>query len=95
MDVRSAANSSRYVRGSHQDYDDWASLTGDKSWGSKSMAHYMRKHQTLEPFTNDAKQRATMPTVDEFHGTDGELCCFFNARIWVLWGAPGLLFVWP
>jgi len=34
-----------YVRGSLQDYDDWATLVGDDGWDATSMQHYMRKHQ--------------------------------------------------
>jgi choline dehydrogenase-like flavoprotein len=34
-----------YVRGSLQDYDDWASLVGDAGWAAASMQRYMRKHQ--------------------------------------------------
>ena len=40
---------SRYVRGSSQDYDDWAALADDPTWSHTEMMHYMRKHQTLEP----------------------------------------------
>ena len=42
-------NLSRYVRGSNQDYDDWAALAEDKGWAHAEMIQYMRKHQTLEP----------------------------------------------
>jgi choline dehydrogenase-like flavoprotein len=34
-----------YVRGSLQDYDNWASFVGDDGWSGASMMHYMRKHQ--------------------------------------------------
>lgn len=34
-----------YVRGSEQDYDDWAALTGDEGWSAEHMQQYMRKHQ--------------------------------------------------
>jgi choline dehydrogenase-like flavoprotein len=34
-----------YVRGSMQDYDNWASLVGDDGWAATSMQRYMRKHQ--------------------------------------------------
>lgn len=39
----------RYVRGSTQDYDDWAALAEDQGWSHAEMINYMRKHQTLEP----------------------------------------------
>ena len=41
--------SPRYVRGSTQDYDDWAALAEDQGWSHAEMINYMRKHQTLEP----------------------------------------------
>lgn len=41
----SGINYMMYVRGSLQDYDDWAALTGDDGWSAEEMQHYMRKHQ--------------------------------------------------
>lgn len=38
-----------YVRGSSQDYDNWASITGDDGWSASSMQPYMRKHQVRDP----------------------------------------------
>ena len=60
-----------YVRGSLADYDDWAAITGDESWGSKYMSGYMRKHQTLEPIEDTVTDRSVMPFVGEHHGTSG------------------------
>ena len=34
-----------YVRGSTQDYDDWAELAEDEGWRAEIMQSYMRKHQ--------------------------------------------------
>lgn len=34
-----------YVRGSLQDYDDWAELAEDEGWSAETMQLYMRKHQ--------------------------------------------------
>ena len=34
-----------YVRGSRQDYDDWAELAEDEGWSADVMLQYMRKHQ--------------------------------------------------
>lgn len=34
-----------YVRGSMEDYDNWASFVGDEGWSAASMQGYMRKHQ--------------------------------------------------
>jgi len=36
-----------YVRGSKQDYDDWAALVEDEGWSADIMLHYMRKHQVI------------------------------------------------
>jgi choline dehydrogenase-like flavoprotein len=68
----------RYVRGSTADYDDWAELTGDKSWGAKDMSHYMRKHQTLEPVDENILDRTQYPFVGENHGTSGPCRTSFN-----------------
>lgn len=38
-------NAMGYVRGSTEDYDNWASLVGDDGWSAESMQRYMRKHQ--------------------------------------------------
>lgn len=37
-----------YVRGSMQDYDDWASIVGDEGWSGSSMQQYMRRHQVCD-----------------------------------------------
>lgn len=34
-----------YVRGSKQDYNDWAELAEDEGWSADIMQQYMRKHQ--------------------------------------------------
>lgn len=39
-----------YVRGSLQDYNDWADLCEDKGWSAESMYHYLRKHQVFSSF---------------------------------------------
>ena len=49
------------VRGSLQDYDDWAIITGDEGWNAENMMNYMRKHQTLEPIDASVTDRTTMP----------------------------------
>lgn len=41
----SGINYMMYVRGSSQDYDDWAELAKDEGWSAKVMNEYMRKHQ--------------------------------------------------
>jgi len=56
----SAINGLLYIRGQHQDYDDWAKL-GAHGWGY---------HDVLPYFKRSENTRA-LPT--EFHGTQGEL----------------------
>ncbi|OAP60258.1 hypothetical protein AYL99_05260 [Fonsecaea erecta] len=74
----SAINYMMYVRGSDQDYDDWAELVNDPSWSSANMKQYMRKHQTLEPIDERITERSTMPFVGENHGTSGPVRTSFN-----------------
>ena len=74
----SAINYQMYVRGSEQDYDDWAAIAEDEGWGSREMMQYMRKHQTLEPIDEGIVDRTTMPFVGEFHGTSGPVRTSFN-----------------
>ena len=49
MSLETVLTLARYVRGSNQDYDDWAALADDPTWSHAEMIQYMRKHQTLEP----------------------------------------------
>ncbi|PNS21728.1 Cellobiose dehydrogenase [Sphaceloma murrayae] len=77
----SAINYMMYVRGSDQDYDDWAELVGDKGWSQKVMKQYMRKHQTLEPIDPNVAKLDTMPFVGEHHGTDGPVRTSFNPTV--------------
>jgi choline dehydrogenase-like flavoprotein len=74
----SGINYMMYVRGSDQDYDDWAELTKDPSWSSAEMKQYMRKHQTLEPIDERVTDRTCMPFVGENHGTSGPVRTSFN-----------------
>ena len=67
-----------YVRGSLQDYDDWAIISGDNSWNAEALMPYMRKHQTLEPIDDSVTDRSTMPFVGEYHGTSGPAKTSFN-----------------
>ncbi|KAJ5099068.1 Dehydrogenase citC [Penicillium argentinense] len=77
----SGINYMMYVRGSRQDYNDWAELAEDEGWSADVMQHYMRKHQTLEPIDPSIKDRTTMPFVGEFHGTSGPVRTSFNDTI--------------
>ena len=74
----SGINFMMYVRGSTQDYDDWAILADDPSWGSEKMDHYMRKHQTLDPIDEHVAHRTTMRFVAKNHGTSGPVHTSFN-----------------
>lgn len=67
-----------YVRGSTEDYDDWAVIADDPSWSGENMKQYMRKHQTLEPIDDSVTDRSTMPFVGENHGTSGPVRTSFN-----------------
>ena len=74
----SGINYMMYVRGSTQDYDDWAILADDPSWGSDTMNQYMRKHQTLDPVDEAVVHRSAIPYVDKNHGTSGPVHTSFN-----------------
>jgi len=43
-----------YVRGSLQDYDDWAELAEDEGWSAETMQLYMRKHQVCADIVTSA-----------------------------------------
>ncbi|KAF7720040.1 Glucose-methanol-choline oxidoreductase [Penicillium ucsense] len=77
----SGINYMMYVRGSTQDYDDWAELAEDDGWRAEVMQGYMRKHQTLEPYDEAITDRSTMPLVGEFHGTTGPVRTSFNDTV--------------
>ncbi|RMZ78267.1 hypothetical protein DV737_g3982, partial [Chaetothyriales sp. CBS 132003] len=74
----SAINYMMYVRGSDADYDDWATIVGDKQWSWSEMKKYMLKHQTLEPIDEKVTDRSTKPFVSENHGTSGPIHTSFN-----------------
>ncbi|EPS31787.1 hypothetical protein PDE_06745 [Penicillium oxalicum 114-2] len=77
----SGINYMMYVRGSTQDYDDWAELVEDDGWRADIMQQYMRRHQTLEPYDEAMTDRSTMPLVGEFHGTTGPVRTSFNDTV--------------
>ncbi|KAL6237830.1 hypothetical protein BDW75DRAFT_228356 [Aspergillus navahoensis] len=70
----SAINYMMYVRGSLQDYDDWAALVDDEGWSAASMKAYMRKHQPVNP----ESKFAASPIAPEHHGTTGPIRTSFN-----------------
>ena len=69
--------SPRYVRGSTQDYDDWAALAEDQGWSHAEMINYMRKHQTLEPIDESITEVKRLSPLANAHGlleeTDGRV----------------------
>ncbi|KAL4900424.1 hypothetical protein BDW74DRAFT_188273 [Aspergillus multicolor] len=75
----SAINYMMYVRGSLQDYDDWAEITGDAGWSASSMKAFMRRHQTLDPPNPSAASlTSASPIAPEHHGTTGPIKTSFN-----------------
>jgi hypothetical protein len=58
----------RYVRGSTQDYDNWAALAEDQGWSHAEMINYMRKHQTLEPIDETIIEVKRLPPLVNAHG---------------------------
>lgn len=70
-----------YVRGSTNDYNDWAELTNDDTWSASNMTKYMRKHQKLEPFDPAITDTSTMHIVEEHHGRDGPIHTSFNPAL--------------
>ncbi|KAL4745204.1 hypothetical protein BDW72DRAFT_187042 [Aspergillus terricola var. indicus] len=73
----SAINGMMYVRGSLQDYDDWAVLADDEGWSAKAMKPYMRKHQTLAAIS-PGETKGSSPLVHEHHGASGPIQTSFN-----------------
>ncbi|KXN83424.1 Alcohol dehydrogenase [acceptor] [Leucoagaricus sp. SymC.cos] len=62
-------NAMFYTRGTADDYDRWARVTGDSGWSWKEMIPYFKKH---EHWTSPAEPRNTTgqfdPSVHGFHG---------------------------
>jgi choline dehydrogenase-like flavoprotein len=58
----------RYVRGSTQDYDNWAALAEDQGWSHAEMINYMRKHQTLEPIDKSITEVKRLFLLVNAHG---------------------------
>jgi len=42
-----------YLRGSPQDYDNWAEVTGDPSWSYNSVMDYFKKHENYDGLWKD------------------------------------------
>lgn len=56
----SSTNAMAYVRGQHQDYDDWAAA-GNQGWSYREVLPYFKRSEHNENFAN------------EYHGREGEL----------------------
>ncbi|KAI1338705.1 aryl-alcohol dehydrogenase [Xylariaceae sp. FL0016] len=76
----SGINYMMYVRGSKQDYDDWAELLDDPSWGAAELNRYFMKHETMDPIPPETVDRSTFPFVADYHGTDGPIHTSFNEQ---------------
>lgn len=76
----SAINYLMYVRGSRNDYEGWAEVCGDKSWGWEGLAPYFRKHQTLDKTELKWKDPQFHPhgELEKYHGTEGPIHTSFN-----------------
>ena len=57
----SSINGMIYMRGQSDDYDNWATLTGDSSWRWQHCLPYFKKH---EDYGRD--------NGNEYHGSGGE-----------------------
>ncbi|TBV04407.1 GMC family oxidoreductase [Phytopseudomonas dryadis] len=57
----SSVNGMIYIRGQHQDYDDWVSDWGCPGWGYRDVLPYFRKAEANESLSG------------EYHGQDGPL----------------------
>lgn len=64
----SGINYMMYVRGSLQDYDDWAALAGDEGWSAKVMQQYMRKHQVRGSLCHMLMGESTLTSADSRTG---------------------------
>lgn len=76
----SGINYLMYVRGSRKDYDGWAEIAGDETWGWDGLAPYFRKHQTIDKTNLKSKDPQFMPhgELEKWHGTDGPIHTSFN-----------------
>ena len=76
----SGINYLMYVRGSRNDYDGWAEITGDKTWGWDGLAPYFRKHQKFDKTDLKSKDPQFMPhaEIEKWHGNDGPIHTSFN-----------------
>lgn len=64
----SGINYMMYVRGSTQDYDDWAELVEDDGWRADIMQQYMRRHQVCTIPTRQSPKACEVSDLIWFRG---------------------------
>ncbi|KAF7376524.1 Aryl-alcohol oxidase [Mycena sanguinolenta] len=63
----SSVNDMIYTRGSKEDYDRWANITGDDGWSWDQLIPYMRKNERFTPPSNETTEKFN-PAVHGFNG---------------------------
>ena len=76
----SGINYLMYVRGSKNDYDGWAYMADDKTWGWEGLVPYFKKHQKLDQTELKSKDVQFMPhaEIEKWHGQNGPIHTSFN-----------------
>ncbi|KAJ7659160.1 alcohol oxidase [Mycena polygramma] len=65
----SSVNSMVYTRGSKEDFDRWAEVTGDDGWSWDNLIPYMRKNERFTPPSDHHNTTGQFdPAVHGFHG---------------------------
>ncbi|KAJ6467574.1 GMC oxidoreductase-domain-containing protein [Mycena vitilis] len=65
----SSVNYMAYTRGSKEDFDRWAKVTGDNGWSWDSLIPYMRKNERFTPPSDHHNTTGQFnPAVHGFHG---------------------------
>ncbi|KAK0199342.1 alcohol oxidase [Desarmillaria ectypa] len=64
----SAVNYLLYTRGSSQDYDRYAQISGDPGWGWEALQPYFRKNERFVASADPNNSREFDPKVHSFHG---------------------------
>lgn len=67
-----------YVRGTTEEYNDWAALTGDEGWNAQSMLKYHRKSECFEAPEDANPEVARTMYGSGSHGTDGPIHTSFQ-----------------
>ncbi|KAJ7693362.1 alcohol oxidase, partial [Mycena rosella] len=66
----SSVNYMAYTRGSKDDYDRFARVSGDEGWGWESLIPYMRKNERFAPPVNQNTTEQFNPAVHGFNGVN-------------------------